>query len=734
MDINNTDYLKSCVNLSDIVRPYVKLIKKGNEWVGLCPFHQEKTPSFNVNDSKGLYLCRGCSASGDVYNWMEKMEGKSFSDAIITLKRMAGNISSPISPTVETKKLTALMPVPDDAPEVIFPSGKPDLIHTYRNEEGKVMFHIGRYEAKGEKKKWFAPLCFSTNGKWETRNILPSSNRPLYGLHKINRPHEAILMVCGEKKCDQLQEFLSNYITMTWMGGDGVLKYTDLSPLSNKTIIFWPDQNPQSIIMQHDLAKVCKELYVIPIPDQKPREWDCGDAIEEGWDKVEFDAFINRKVLYGDLNQSEQPSTKIPPKKSQHGFELPGEMPGLCGEIENYINATSSQKQPFFASQAAIAFVGALKSHRVCTERKGMTNIYCISVGEAGSGKDHARICLETIALYAGIDFIMEPPASGPGLITSLKKRQGRALLQIDEIGRFLTNINHKNSGSHQKEIIDNIMMLYSCAGTIFREKGYAIARQEKSEIVKPCLSIHAMSTPKNFFANLGGETADDGFLSRLLIVTSENRRPDRVKAEYSYENVPKSIIHKVIAINNMDTNVKVEAPAKNENDIKRIMSSINPKTISLSPEAEKILTDYETKSFAISDELYHRQHPLERIWARLAENCQKVALILAEGDSITGEEMQWACKWCAYWTEQTFMQLEERTATNEHEANVKKLLQLIKKTKGITRYELTRKTQWLRDGNHRKEIIQTLLDSEQIEIKEDSTDTKKTRQKFYLL
>ncbi|KXS55584.1 MAG: DNA primase catalytic core [Marinobacter sp. T13-3] len=68
----------------------IALKKQGREWVGLCPFHDEKTPSFSVNDAKGVYLCRGCGAKGDVINFHASMLSITPGDAIKALAKECG--------------------------------------------------------------------------------------------------------------------------------------------------------------------------------------------------------------------------------------------------------------------------------------------------------------------------------------------------------------------------------------------------------------------------------------------------------------------------------------------------------------------------------------------------------------------------------------------------------------------------------------------------------------------
>lgn len=73
-------------NLSDIIGRHTDLKKRGaRELVGLCPFHSEKTPSFEVNDAKGTYHCHGCGAGGDAISFLMNKEGMHFRLAVETL-------------------------------------------------------------------------------------------------------------------------------------------------------------------------------------------------------------------------------------------------------------------------------------------------------------------------------------------------------------------------------------------------------------------------------------------------------------------------------------------------------------------------------------------------------------------------------------------------------------------------------------------------------------------------
>lgn len=84
------DELRARVSIADVVGAKVKLTKKGREYQGLCPFHNEKTPSFTVNESKGFYHCFGCGAHGDIIKFEMEANGLPFIDALQKLAHQAG--------------------------------------------------------------------------------------------------------------------------------------------------------------------------------------------------------------------------------------------------------------------------------------------------------------------------------------------------------------------------------------------------------------------------------------------------------------------------------------------------------------------------------------------------------------------------------------------------------------------------------------------------------------------
>ena len=84
------DELRARISLSAVIAPSVKLTKAGREFKACCPFHNEKTPSFTVNDEKGFYHCFGCGAHGDAIRFLTDHRGLPFMDAVRELAGKAG--------------------------------------------------------------------------------------------------------------------------------------------------------------------------------------------------------------------------------------------------------------------------------------------------------------------------------------------------------------------------------------------------------------------------------------------------------------------------------------------------------------------------------------------------------------------------------------------------------------------------------------------------------------------
>ncbi|MGC8778989.1 MAG: CHC2 zinc finger domain-containing protein, partial [Candidatus Caldatribacteriaceae bacterium] len=82
--------IKNRIDLVEFISRYVDLKPAGRNFKGLCPFHEEKTPSFMVSREKGIFHCFGCGAGGNLFNFVMRVENLTFPEAVLFLAEKCG--------------------------------------------------------------------------------------------------------------------------------------------------------------------------------------------------------------------------------------------------------------------------------------------------------------------------------------------------------------------------------------------------------------------------------------------------------------------------------------------------------------------------------------------------------------------------------------------------------------------------------------------------------------------
>ena len=104
-----TEDIKSRIDIVDLISEYMPLTQAGSNFRGLCPFHREKTPSFMVSPDKQIFHCFGCSASGDIFEFIKKIESVEFPEALRVLADKANvKIDYNYNPDLSNKKTRIL--------------------------------------------------------------------------------------------------------------------------------------------------------------------------------------------------------------------------------------------------------------------------------------------------------------------------------------------------------------------------------------------------------------------------------------------------------------------------------------------------------------------------------------------------------------------------------------------------------------------------------------------------
>ena len=265
--MSDIEAIKANSDIVAVVGHYVQLKKRGAEFLGLCPFHADTTPSFYVIPAKNFCHCFACGASHDVIGFVQEIEGISFKQAVEKLNGGAEAVQwKPRKITQEAPPLPERVTgkPPKDAGEPKFTLhklGEPSKVWTYRDGLGDVLGYVCRYETpEGKQIRAFT---------WGARGDRPAEwacghwtkPRPLYGLDRLtDKPAASVLVVEGEKAADAAAELLPSYAVLTWPGGAQAWKHADLAPLRGRKVLLWPDNDEPGIKAMQSLAAILGSL------------------------------------------------------------------------------------------------------------------------------------------------------------------------------------------------------------------------------------------------------------------------------------------------------------------------------------------------------------------------------------------------------------------------------------------------------------------------------------------
>lgn len=385
----------------------------------------------------------------------------------------------------------------------------------------------------------------------------------------------------------------------------------------------------------------------------------------------------------------------------------------LVKTIYNWILATSYDPQPLLALAASLCAVGTIKGHYVRDKFNLRTNIMAMGLLPAGFGKDHARKCVANIFNQAGIKHRLSgSPASAQALLSSLHHDGGVKLLQLDEIGRMLESIKSKNASSHQKDILTEVMMLFSSASTYYHGREYANRKENPTRsIEQPCLSVYGVTVPENLYDNLDSREAIDGFLARWLIFKADNVAMDNDNA-LDFSIVPNNIIQEI---------AKIKAKS-----CEYVTSEVTPTIIAYTIEAEQYALNLRREYKQKMIDAVNNKTGLNAIYSRCWEHTMKLALTVCNDKNITLNDLEWSHSIVEHSTKEIIAIAKDHISDSEFDADCKFVLNKIKDAGKISHSQLYRKVRKFKAKDF-LDILQSLLDREQISFNElKSTKTQK--------
>ncbi len=211
IDVEN---LKANISFDGFYYNYFRFHKTlpNGEWVVLCPFHDDKHPSMNINITTGMFHCHACKAQGDFIQFYQKKHGKNFHDAVNEIGQQIG--------------------LQDMTPQ------RKQIIkeYDYTDLQGNLVCQTVRYEPKDFRQRQ------KVNGQWQWN--LKGVETVLYNLPDVVKS-EQVLIVEGEKDCDTAKEL--GFVATTCPMGAGKWRERYNKALHGKEIILIPDHDPVGI-------------------------------------------------------------------------------------------------------------------------------------------------------------------------------------------------------------------------------------------------------------------------------------------------------------------------------------------------------------------------------------------------------------------------------------------------------------------------------------------------------
>ena len=258
--------------IEDLFREDGTVLRGGGEnRYGLCPFHEEKSPSLSVNVDKQVYNCKGCGAKGNVYQYLVEVRHKDKKEAFAIVND--GATSQPAKSADARKK----------NPKPSLPSWR-IADHPYRDAEGKTLFVVCRYAESQTQPK--VNVWKPVEGGWVGGMPEFENGRPLYRLPELLAAPvtKQVMVVEGEKCVDSAVEAFPDAVATTWAGGEGNAHHTDMNPLQGRRLLLVSDSDKKGRACMLKLAALmsefCPEIRIaLPPGDSKD---DIHDWLEQG--------------------------------------------------------------------------------------------------------------------------------------------------------------------------------------------------------------------------------------------------------------------------------------------------------------------------------------------------------------------------------------------------------------------------------------------------------------------
>ena len=630
---------------------------ESSSWQVRCPCHDDKTASLTITKGRDKWLVH-CHAGCDVGDILAAV-GLSFAELNI------GDYS-PISSTYE-----------------------------YFDGNGVLLYTVHR----GAGKKF---LQQAADGSWSLKGV----ERTLYRLPELLAadPAETVYICEGEKDVDCARR-LGGVATCN-SGGAGKWLDSLSHYLAGRRVVVVPDNDGPGRAhgekVAASLTGIAKSVEIANIASigsgGRDKGYDLADFVGDGGTLDDLTRLTRIPASPASPASQLEPLTEVCP-------ELPGECllpPGLIGNIARWNLETAMYPQPELALAGALALMSVLTGRKVADNFNLRTNLFIVAISPSRSGKDHARVVNMRLLDAAESHSLLGHPkiASDAGLAKALDTDHA-LLFQLDEIGRFLEAIKVSRGAPHLQGIVTLFNELYSSAANPnWRGKAYADGRD--IAISDPHAVIYGTTTPEAFWDSLTERSVQDGFVSRLTPFLGCYVDPVQFPAPVS--SPPGVVVAEIKEWANYSPPL-VEFP-----------DTTAAVYLYSDAAAERA---YE-HALLISQKMRTETSLRAAIWGEANARARKFALLFAcsrgAPQCISLDDLQLGIKLSNAITRRVIWQIDEEQLLCHNKDLLKKVNRVYELIEpGMTRRDITRKTQWL-SGRDREDILSTLAESGKID------------------
>lgn len=394
--------------------------------------------------------------------------------------------------------------------------------------------------------------------------------------------------------------------------------------------------------------------------------------------------------------------------------------PGLVGMIAQWIVDTARRPQPELAIGAALTIVGTAAGRHIQGPTKAGTALYVLSLAPTGKGKETPlKACMRILAASGMSQHVGPDQWMSMSALVQMVVKKPLALCAQDEFGSFMQRVFNKKGSTHERAIPQILRALWGVNFGPWTTPQWANGSEHLVD--GPHLSIYATSTHEQFYSAMAGAAVADGTLNRFLVVEGR-KRPDYQAPLAEANEVPACIVEAVRELYNRSG--PLSAAQRNQVDYNL---AVTGGLISMPWCPDGSEATFERFRAEMDREADAKPLTADFI-VRAPEMAIRIATIVAAGrgnDSVRREDVEFGIGMVRNSMMHMLAGAEEYMTENEHEANVKRVLRLVRSSGRITHSDLLRQVRSIRSRDL-KDIIAGLIAEGSIAVDEVETKGRK--------